>query len=88
MKKKRRDKLKGVQIQGIRLNKDDILVIKHPVDEYGKFLYEVDTVREQHDFISKMVDCKVISLPANIELLKVKKDTLDKDVIDTYKKIK
>lgn len=87
MRPKRKDKgiLKGVQVQGLRLKEDDVLVVKHPVNEDGYSLYDMKIVKTYHEMICNIVNCNVISIPANIELLKIKKDSAAYKELEKYK---
>lgn len=76
--KKNKNVLKGVQIQGMRLKEDDILVVKHPVDADGMMLYDYDIALAYHNNIKKVVPCNVLSIPSNIDLMKIRKEDVNK----------
>ena len=87
MRPKRKDKgiLKGVQVQGLRLSKDDVLVMKYPTREDGSTLYHVEDLNRLYNDMNKLVDCNVIFVPKNLELLKIKKDSAAYKELEKYK---
>lgn len=67
-----------VELQELKLNEDDVLVVKFPVDEDGYSVHNLRVIEAQHKEICSMVKCNVISIPSNIDLLKITKEEFDR----------